>query len=255
VLRSGKKPQNVMAAGQWREANTASVQWRPGHVPGPFAIDELSNIALGFGMLNASHRRHTRRPAISPKMGWHHRDRSPAHTICAIGHVLRSGKVRILAVRCTISPPAGSQPRELLKPSPYGGPFLGVKLTQLAENLQSWWRMMGRARRLPFPGCSPSTPRAQPWERRCLNNPCRPFGSRQLLINASPGFAKRNQNAAQLSRVQLDPPKHVSRSPIEGIPSEARKRDPCSTMVAGSAIDSHKSEGSRHFIGTRPGTL
>src|SRR3984893_144517 len=31
-------------------------------------IDELSNIALGFGMLNASHRRHTRRPAISPKM-------------------------------------------------------------------------------------------------------------------------------------------------------------------------------------------
>src|SRR5947207_1272054 len=31
-------------------------------------IDELSNIALGFGMLNTNHHRHTRRPAISPKM-------------------------------------------------------------------------------------------------------------------------------------------------------------------------------------------
>src|SRR5437660_9030624 len=46
-------------------------------------IDELSSIALGFGMLNTSHRRHTRRPAISPKMEWRRRDRSPRLPACA----------------------------------------------------------------------------------------------------------------------------------------------------------------------------
>jgi alpha-beta hydrolase superfamily lysophospholipase len=99
------------------------------------------------------------------------------------------------------------------------------------------------------------SPLAQRWERRSLNKICRPFGIRQPLVTPSPDFSKRNQDAAQLSPFQHYPPRHVSCSPVGGIPSEDWKHDLRIAMAAGSAADSHNSEGPRHFIGTRPGTL
>ena len=98
-------------------------------------------------------------------------------------------------------------------------------------------------------------------------------------------------SATQLSPVQLGPPEHVAPSPIEGMVSDAWQGDSTShgislvlepadgapltsalpgqfiavrrgfrplrvsRKVAGSRTDSQNSEGSRHFIGTRPGTL
>jgi hypothetical protein len=73
-------------------------------------IDELSNIALGFGMLNTSHRRHTRRPAISPKMEWRRRDRSPR----LLGLGSRFGSLRISWIE--MSPPIAYSKKRISPP-------------------------------------------------------------------------------------------------------------------------------------------
>src|ERR1700730_1530123 len=55
--------------------------------------------------------------------------------------------------------------------------------------------------------------------------------------------------------VRLGPPEQVSRSPIEGMPPNVWQGDLRSVAAAGPSTDSQNSDGSRHFIGTRPGTL
>jgi hypothetical protein len=87
------------------------------------------------------------------------------------------------------------------------------------------------------------------------------YPARSTMIFAEPpptraaAVRSASRSATQLSCVRLGPPEHISRSPLKGWHPTLGRAILRPMATARFRTDSHNSEGSRHFIGTRPGTL